>query len=591
MANTCLDAVPVELFYQIFSHLSGCHILRAFYSINNYLNDILLSYNDYVLDLSSSDISKNEIDLVCSLLRSEQIVGLKFGKTNFNLVNRFLSSFSNRQPFTRLRSLWIDDTIIVDQLFMSRLTSIINYNDVISIRFDRIHHSDLYTISSYSFDSLSHLVTTSSNQFRQLSKEIPTHLTYLHMYFDSINDIDQFILPNMHQLKSLGVGIQCSLNDIHQFMFLFRNYQWTQLIQFNLNFNVEINLQFYMLQRILSTMHRLKYLTLILSKPLATDNNILSGIQWKIFLRTSLIFLKTFNFKFSIEQTFEQDIYYLLNTFKSRWWLKTKRWFVEYDAHENILITVPYFASKTFDNRHSYSFDLMQNPQIFYSNINYLSIDLDNCNEIEQLLVSPLVSQSRFNNVIQLSLNGYLTTDVYDAIRNNVDLNMIQHFEFSSTIGTTKAFIELIENMTNLSSIHIQYFHSLDLFNLVSSPNFSIRHLVLFDYEPTTRKQLFSHICRIFPRLTHLTTDYHSRRRLCYLLNELVHLEQLTLRLAQDQYAPNYSWIKQHSRLHMNPFEMRVFNIAHRERKLVLWINTNNNMEHQHHTLNICSIQ
>ncbi|CAF2829687.1 unnamed protein product, partial [Rotaria sp. Silwood2] len=202
MANTCLDAVPVELFYQIFSHLSGCHILRAFYSINNYLNDILLSYNDYVLDLSSSDISKNEIDLVCSLLRSEQIVGLKFGKTNFNLVNRFLSSFSNRQPFTRLRSLWIDDTIIVDQLFMSRLTSIINYNDVISIRFDRIHHSDLYTISSYSFDSLSHLVTTSSNQFRQLSKEIPTHLTYLHMYFDSINDIDQFILPNMHQLKS-----------------------------------------------------------------------------------------------------------------------------------------------------------------------------------------------------------------------------------------------------------------------------------------------------------------------------------------------------------------------------------------------------
>ncbi|CAF3464110.1 unnamed protein product, partial [Rotaria sp. Silwood2] len=95
------------------------------------------------------------------------------------------------------------------------------------------------------------------------------------------------------------------------------------------------------------------------------------------------------------------------------------------------------------------------------------------------------------------------------------------------------------------------------------------------------------------PRLTHLTTDYHSRRRLCYLLNELVHLEQLTLRLAQDQYAPNYSWIKQHSRLRMNPFEMRVFNIAYRERNLILWINANNNMElqHHHHTLNICSIQ
>ncbi|CAF4183707.1 unnamed protein product, partial [Rotaria sp. Silwood2] len=354
----------------------------------------------------------------------------------------------------------------------------------------------------------------------------------------------------------------------------------------------ETDLQFDMLQEILSTMHRLKYLTLILTKPLTTDNNILSGIQWKSFLRISLIFLKTFSFKFSIEQTSEHEIYFLLNTFQSKWWIKEKRWFVEYDAHENTLITVPYFASKNFDNRHSYSFDLMQNPKIFYSNINFLSIDLHKYNEIEQILVSPLAPRPRFNRVTQLSLNGYLTTDVCDAIRNNVDLSMIKHFEFSSTVGTTEAFIELIENMTNLSSIHIQYLHSLDLFNLILSPNLSIRHLVLFDYEPTTRKQLFYHICRIFPRLTHLTTDYHSQRRLCYLLNELVHLEQLTLRLTQDQYAPNYSWIKQHNRLRMNSFEIRVFNILHRERRLVLWIDTNNKIEHhQHHTLNKCSIQ
>ncbi|CAF2919488.1 unnamed protein product [Rotaria sp. Silwood2] len=177
------------------------------------------------------------MDLVCSFLRSEQIVGLKFGKTNFGLVNRFLSNFSNKKPFTRLRSLWIDNTIIVDELFMSRLALIINYNDLISIRFDRIHLSKLYTLSSYSFHSLSHLVTSSSNQFRQLSKEMPTHLTYLHMYFDSTNDIDQFIRPNMHQLQSLGIEIQCSLNDINQLMLLFNDYQWIQLIQFNLNFN------------------------------------------------------------------------------------------------------------------------------------------------------------------------------------------------------------------------------------------------------------------------------------------------------------------------------------------------------------------
>ncbi|CAF3916282.1 unnamed protein product [Rotaria sp. Silwood1] len=120
---------------------------------------------------------------------------------------------------------------------MSRLTSIINYNNFISIRFDRIHISKLNTLSKYSFDSLSHLVTSSSNEFQQLSKEIPTHLTYVHMYFDSTYDMDQFIRPNMYQLKSLGVGIQVNLNDFNQFMLLFSNYQRSQLIQFNPNFN------------------------------------------------------------------------------------------------------------------------------------------------------------------------------------------------------------------------------------------------------------------------------------------------------------------------------------------------------------------
>src|SRR5690348_6032640 len=105
------DFLPIELFYEILSYLSGCHILRAFHSINNYLNHILIRYNSYMLDLSSSDISKKEFDLICSFLRSEQIVGLKLGQNNFDLVNRFLLNFSTRQRLTHLHSLWIDDTI------------------------------------------------------------------------------------------------------------------------------------------------------------------------------------------------------------------------------------------------------------------------------------------------------------------------------------------------------------------------------------------------------------------------------------------------------------------------------------------------
>ncbi|CAF3142929.1 unnamed protein product [Rotaria sp. Silwood2] len=98
-------------------------------------------------------------------------------------------------------------------------------------------------------------------------------------------------------------------------------------------------------------------------------------------------------------------------------------------------------------------------------------------------------------------------------------------------------------------------------------------------------------MCQLFPRLTHLATDYHSRRNLRYLLNKLVHLEQLTLRLSQDQYAPSQSWVTQYTRLQRNSFELRVFNFANEERWLVLWISTNNNMEEKRHSLKKCSIR
>ncbi|CAF0997300.1 unnamed protein product [Rotaria sordida] len=247
MPNLLLDCLPVEIFYEILSYLSGGHILKAFHSLNNHFNNILIGYDHYILDLSASDISKKEFDLICSFLRSEQIVGLQFGRNYFDLVNRFISNFSNRQSLNRLRSLWIDDTILIDQLFLTRLVSIIDLNKLVSIRFDRIYLNHFNTSSRYTFDSLKHLVLCSSRQFRLLSKQIPTHLTFLHIFSDSINVMDQFIRSNMRQLKSLGIGLHCDSNNIQQFTKAFSNYQWTHLIQFNLRLNgkyIKITLSF-----------------------------------------------------------------------------------------------------------------------------------------------------------------------------------------------------------------------------------------------------------------------------------------------------------------------------------------------------------
>ncbi|CAF1286584.1 unnamed protein product [Rotaria sp. Silwood1] len=559
-----IQLMAYNYFYILIYH---AYIDRFFFNSGYQMNDVRKALNNATL-----------------LASPEQIVRLKFGKTAFNLFDRFISSISNGQRLNCLCSLWIDDTIVIDELLISRLASIINYENLISIRFDQIRFNNHLLLTKYSFKSLTHLVTSSSGEFRTLLQVIPIQLTFLHMYFDSINDIDEFIRPNMHKLRSLGIGIRCDSFYINQFILPFKNYQWTQLIQFNLNINGDVNLRFHMLQEILSPMYHLKYITLILNKALRVNDNILNGIQWRSFLSKALIFLKTFNFKFSIQPTSEQEIYMILDRFKSQWWLKDKQWFVEYDAHQNALITVPYFASKTFDNSQSYSFDLMQNPKIFYSNINTLSIDLEKDDDFKQILMSQPINQPRFNHVTKLSLNGYLTTDICDAIRNDVNLSMIQYFQFSSNVGTNEAFIELLESITNLSSIHLQYLHSLDLFNLILFPYHSLRHLVIFDYEPTTTKKLYSRICKLFPRLTHLTTDYHSRRNLRYLLKKLIHLEEITLRLSQDQHAPSQSWITQYTRWRRDSFELRVFKSANGERRLVLWINTNKNMEERRHS-------
>ena len=236
MTETFFDRLPIELFYKIRSYLSCNHIIRAFHSISEYLNTVLISYDHYLLDLSSSTMEKGEFDFICSFLPAEQILGLKLAKNRFNIVNRLLIKSGCGQALTRLSSLWIDETFVCDQSFAKQIpTPMIDYNKLISLRLDQISFPLISKLQTFSFKSLSRLVVCSSKEFRKLSVRKPRHLTFLHMFFDSVKDLNYFLLPNAYQLKSLGVGIRFDANNIHQFASLFKHYPWTQLIQFNLN--------------------------------------------------------------------------------------------------------------------------------------------------------------------------------------------------------------------------------------------------------------------------------------------------------------------------------------------------------------------
>lgn len=187
--------------------------------------------------------------------------------------------------------------------------------------------------------------------------------------------------------------------------------------------------------RILSPMSRLKYFTLILvDKQPVIDNDFLNGRCWTQLLSTKLIDLKTFQFEIAIKNQSEQWLYSVLQTFRSSQWLNEKQCRVEYDHQQGALITVPYFASKVFDNRQPYRFELIQHLRILHSNITQMNLDLNEERQLQEVLPA----QSHFAHVTRLSLDGCLTNDECFRIRQHLNCQTIRHVVILSTLDITE---------------------------------------------------------------------------------------------------------------------------------------------------------
>ncbi|UJR11596.1 hypothetical protein I4U23_015778 [Adineta vaga] len=567
MRSTYLDRFPPELFYEIFPYFTCDEIFLSFYSINDYINNVVSNYNGYYLDFSKDDIRKAEFDSICSIISPSQVVGLKISKTKFNLFDHYLLGQSNGQSFTRLDLLWLHGTISYDEKLSKQLRSLINFDHLRSFRFDcpKNRYSTARYISL--FKNVRHLIGYSSKTFQQLCSCIPRHLRFLHMFFDSIDDLRNLVHPNAHQLYSLGVGILCIKHEFHNLCLFFNNHQWTHLVQFNLNLQEIKNIRFQAIQYILSSMFRLKYLTIVLSEQVIDrQSSIFNGYQWKLFISKTLFHLIKFNLKIAIEEESEIETNHYLNTFQTSWWIKEKRWFVEYVKEEQALMTVPYFSTKMIDNSTIKSFSLWKQPEIFCSNIREMKINFD------QLKLDDQYS-GLFVNVNRLSFDGHLTTNSLINIRQMIHIDKIEYFHCSSTIEHVHDFTQFIQDMTNLLSLSIQCVDALHLFDAILSPLFSIRRLILLDYSSKTRTMLMQRVCFLFPALIDLTIKYHSKRLFCYLVNELIHLENVSFDLKKYEHVPNRQWIGQHTRLANHLFQSEVFNINYQKRIFVLWIN------------------
>ena len=235
MRDTYLNRLPAELFYEIFSYLRCIEIFQSFYSINDYINNVINSYNYHLLDFSSENIGKNQFDLICLHLNPNQIFGLKIGGTRYNLFERYFINLHKNESLSHLRLLWITEPISFDGEFREWCFSKINFNELLSFRFDRLNNRLFQKPLNCTFVNLSRLVGGSTYQFYHLANYTPMHLSFLHMFFSSISHARMLIHPNANRLRSLGISIECNLSNIHEFVSLFKDYHWTNLIQFTLN--------------------------------------------------------------------------------------------------------------------------------------------------------------------------------------------------------------------------------------------------------------------------------------------------------------------------------------------------------------------
>jgi hypothetical protein len=130
------------------------------------------------------------------------------------------------------------------------------------------------------------------------------------------------------------------------------------------------------------------------------QTDLVDGYRWEI-LSTDLI---TFNFNFNIEVDRAGSI---LDSFRSQFWLVTKRWYVVYD--NKYLFTVPFFArNEVVVPYYPPIYSTTPDDSIFYNNIKKIivfeprNVTLHHLHNLEQLDIQCSIYPKSFFSVVMI---------------------------------------------------------------------------------------------------------------------------------------------------------------------------------------------
>jgi len=203
-----IDILPVEMIEMIFCYLSGVDILRAFLSISDYIDRIIYSYDNYVLNLK--DISKRDFNLICKHIRPIKVISLRLFDGIFTpgLINLFLHKFQ-LEEFIRLRSLHLYSINSIE-LMSNIVDKISKLNQLEILIVDNCKALFHGRISLITKSPLSHISVSFDNglfngeNFFYFSSSRVDLLKYINGQFEDSVDLSRLCLrmPLLHTLRA-----------------------------------------------------------------------------------------------------------------------------------------------------------------------------------------------------------------------------------------------------------------------------------------------------------------------------------------------------------------------------------------------------
>ncbi len=311
------------------------------------------------------------------------------------------------------------------------------------------------------------------------------------------------------------------------------------------------------MEDLLRQLLRLQHLTLITDG----DDDIVDGYRWQALTAS----LSTFNFVFYYTSFLDVDD--TLDSFRTSFWLKEKRWFVAQTQQERSVFSIPYFAQDEIEIPEPLHIcSTAPNSTFLYNDVNKITI---NAAEIQH--------HHYFTRVETLELGSSILLKTLKSVMN---LYQIKYLIIPS-LNDLLIFMPLKNKMSRLNELTIKNTLTIDMIERIRSYRFEQIRTLEISISSVHSDYIIEELFRLFPSIKNLKiTDYvESERTMIRLIDGFKHLSNASFHVRsssnnrESSLHQNRNTIIQHSRrLIPDNFTCRIYDSSDNHLLYDWWI-------------------